>query len=90
MEMSPWLVAVIVCAIVVVGPVFLLRPLVVAIANRISGKRSDSDEVKALRAQVATLNQQVAALQSRMLAAEEQHEFTRKLLEDSKISRKNG
>jgi hypothetical protein len=80
MDFPYWLV--IVTALIFLPPVFLFRPLIVAIANRIAGKQVNTEELKALRKRVDTLEAQLTQMQHRMITVEDGHEFSRKLLED--------
>jgi hypothetical protein len=75
-----------VALIIFVPPVFLFRPLVLAIADRIAGKRADSGEVKMLKQKIEGLEAQVAVLQHRIVVVEDSSEFSKRLLED--ISKK--
>jgi hypothetical protein len=77
-----WIMAIV--AFICLSPVFLFRPLVIAIANRIAGKRGDSQDVVLLKKRVESLEQQLAALQHRLITVEDCSEFSKKLLEDMK------
>jgi hypothetical protein len=76
------LVIVAIVALIFLPPLFLFRPLVVAIANRIAGKQADSAEVKRLKGRVELLEQQVSSLQHRVVVVEDASEFSKKMLED--------
>jgi hypothetical protein len=81
MDMGVILVVVII-AIVLLSPVLLFRPLILAISNRISGKQVNTDDVKMLKAKVALLEDQVHEMRTRMLSIEDSHDFSKKILED--------
>jgi hypothetical protein len=80
MDFPIWLV--LIFAIVVIPPVLLFRPLIVAIANRIAGKQVNTEEIKLLKAKVALLEDQLMEMRSRVLSIEDTTEFSRKMLED--------
>ncbi len=82
MEVSPFLTVVIVFAIVFITPVVLLRPLIMSIADRIAGKKSNADEVKALKAKVSALEQELGDMRGRLLAIEDSHDFSRRLAQE--------
>lgn len=75
------LVLVLCCAIVCIPPFLLLRPLAVAIANRIAGKRNDSQDVKELKNRVEMLEKELSTLQHRVIHVEEKAEFQAKLID---------
>lgn len=75
-------IVVLVISIVLLSPVLLFRPLILAIANRISGKQVNTDDVKMLKAKVALLEEQVHEMRTRMLSIEDSHDFSKKILED--------
>jgi hypothetical protein len=77
-----WILAT--AALIFLPPVVLFRPLVLAIADRISGKKAGGAEVALLRKRVEALEQQLSSLQPRVLHVEEASEFSKKLLEDLK------
>ena len=79
-----WIIAVV--ALIFLPPMLLFRPLVNAIANRIAGKSADAQEVKRLQQKVASLEQELANMQHRIIVVEDASEFARKLLEDSSKS----
>jgi hypothetical protein len=85
MDFPIWIVAIV--AILFIPPVFLFRPLIVAIANRINGKQVNTEEIKLLRTRVANLEDQVHEMRSRMLSIEDTHEFSKKL-EDTTTKQK--
>lgn len=74
-------------AIIFIPPVFLFRPLIVAIANRINGKQVNTEEIKLLRKRVANLEEQLHEMRSRVLSIEDTHEFTKKLEDSTKQTR---
>lgn len=75
-----WLVLVI--AIIFIPPVLLFRPLIVAISNRIAGKSVNSEEVKLLKKKVLLLEDQLMEMKGRMIAIEDTHDFSKKMIED--------
>lgn len=85
MDVSIWIVAIV--AIIFIPPVFLFRPLIVAIANRINGKQVNTEEIKLLRTRVANLEDQLHEMRSRMLVIEDTHEFTKSLEDSTKHKR---
>lgn len=78
--MEPWIIAVV--ALIFLPPVFLFRPLVLAIANRIAGKGGDGEEIKLLKKRIDTLEQQVGHMQHRVSAVEDSSDFSKRMLED--------
>jgi hypothetical protein len=81
--MDAWIWIVAIVAIVFIPPVFLFRPLIVALANRINGKLVNTEEIKLLRTRVTNLEEQLHEMRSRVLSIEDTHDFSSKILEDS-------
>lgn len=81
MDFPIWIVAII--AILFIPPVFLFRPLIVAIANRINGKQVNTEELKLLRTRVQNLEDQLHEMRTRVLSIEDTHEFSKKLEDTS-------
>ena len=68
-------------AIVCSGPVILLRPLVVALANRINGKNVDSQQFKLMQKRLDSVEQQLAQMQHRLVTVEDSHDFDKRLID---------
>ena len=81
MDFPFWIVLAL--AIIFITPVLMFRPLIVAIANRIAGRQVNTEEVKLLKAKVNNLEDQLMEMRGRMLAIEDTHDFSRKILEDA-------
>ncbi len=71
--------SVVMCVVIFIAPVVLFRPLVVALANRISGKRADAALVKQLQERVSALELELSHFHTRIAAIEEGHDFIKKL-----------
>jgi hypothetical protein len=82
-----WSVGLIVMIIVAL-PCLLLRPLFLAIADRIAGKKTNAKEVQELKERVATLEHHLRAVSQQVISLESSQEFSTKLLEDMKSERK--
>lgn len=83
-----WFAIALISAIMVIPPVLLFRPLVIALANRINGKQVNVEELKLLKTKVTLLEQQVMEMRGRMVSIEDSHEFSNKILED--VSKRSG
>jgi hypothetical protein len=88
MDLGLEITAVLVCALIFLPPTFLFMPLIVAIANRISGKMVGAKEVNELKDRVAKLENELSHLHTRLMVAEDTTEFTRKLVEDKTAKEK--
>ena len=82
MEIPISLLALLVITLLVLPPVFLFRPLIVSISDRIAGKRPGAKELSELEKRVAMLEGEINDMRNKYDAIEESQEFSRKLLED--------
>jgi hypothetical protein len=87
MDFPIWIVAIV--AIVFIPPVFLFRPLIVAIANRINGKQVNTEELKLLRTRVQNLEDQLHDMRHRVLSIEDTNEFSKKLEDSTSKPKRN-
>lgn len=62
--------------------VFLARPLVMSLADLISGKRTGQAEIKDMKIKIQHLELEVNELRAKFNTLEDSHEFSLKLLED--------
>lgn len=89
MEPVIWLgLLAVVC--VFLAPVLLFRPLLLAVANRISGKHTDAAALKSVQQRMTLLEQQIEHMQVRLSSVEEHGEFSRRLLEDLSRNSESG
>lgn len=82
MEIPISLLALLVITLLVLPPVFLFRPLIISISDRIAGKRPGARELSELEKRVAMLEGEINEMRNKYDAIEESQEFSRKLLED--------
>lgn len=75
---------VVITSIIVGLPCLLVRPLFVAIADRISGKQGGSREIKELKVRVESLEKEVRTLRVQVISLESSQEFSNKLIENMK------
>jgi hypothetical protein len=78
------------CALVLIGllvPVLLFGPVLTAIAKRIAPRQADPAEMKVMQKRMAMLEQQLEHMHIRLTSVEENHEFSKRMLED--ISKKS-
>lgn len=67
---------------IVVGlPCLLVRPLLIAIADRISGKRGSAKEIQEMKNRISSLEQELRSLRVHVIGIESSQEFSNKLLE---------
>lgn len=79
-----FLLLVVVTSIIVGLPCLLVRPLFMAIADRISGKQGGSREIKELKTRVDSLEREVRTLRTQVISLESSQEFSNKLIETMK------
>ncbi len=65
-------------------PCLLLRPLFLALADRIAGKKSNAREIQEMKDRIASLEEQVRHMRVQVISIESNQEFSNKLLEDLK------
>lgn len=75
------LIVTLITSIVVGLPCLLVRPLLLAIADRISGKKSSAKEIQEMKNRIATLEQELRSLRVHVIGIESSQEFSNKLLE---------
>ncbi len=68
-------------AIVVGLPCLLVRPLLLAIADRISGKKGSGKEIQEMKNRISSLEQELRSLRVHVIGIESSQEFSNKLLE---------
>lgn len=78
-----WSIGIIIM-IVVALPCLLLRPLFLALADRIAGKKSNAREIQEMKDKIASLEDQVRHMRVQVISIESNQEFSTKLLEDLK------
>lgn len=69
-------------AILVGLPCLLVRPLFLAIADRISGKHGSSRQLGIMEAKIAELEAETRALRVQIIHMEQEQSFNSKLLQD--------
>lgn len=74
--------------IIVALPCLLVRPLFLAIADRIAGKKSNAREIEDMKARIATLEHELRSVRVQVISIESNQEFSNKLLEDLKAKDK--
>lgn len=90
MEVDPFLSVAIIVSIVVGLPCLLVRPLLVAIADRIAGKKYNSKELAEMKARMANMEQELRALRVQVIGIESSQEFSNKLIENLRTDRETG
>lgn len=88
--MDPFLSVAIIVAIVVGLPCLLMRPLLIAIADRIAGKKYNSKELAEMKSRMASMEQELRALRVQVIGIESSQEFSNKLLENLRSDRETG
>lgn len=68
--------------IVVALPCLLVRPLFLAIADRIAGKKANGRELEDMRTRIQVLENEVRTMRVQLISVESNQEFSNKLLED--------
>ncbi|MBX9569729.1 MAG: hypothetical protein K2X77_12605 [Candidatus Obscuribacterales bacterium] len=74
----------IIMMIIVALPCLLVRPLFLAIADRIAGKKGNAKEIEELKTKVHLLESEMRAMRVQVIGLESNQEFSTKLLEDLK------
>lgn len=91
MEVDTFLLSVAIIVSIVVGlPCLLVRPLLVAIADRISGKKYNAKELIEMKTQMAAMEQELRALRVQVIGIESSQEFSNKLLENLRSEKETG
>jgi len=75
--------------IVVALPCLLLRPLFLAIADRIAGRKSSAKELQELKDRILALENNLRSVSHQVITLESSQEFSNKLLEDLKSGKKS-
>ncbi|MBX9689785.1 MAG: hypothetical protein K2X27_23955 [Candidatus Obscuribacterales bacterium] len=78
----------IITIIIVALPCLLVRPLFLAIADRIAGKKSNAREIQDLKDRIDNLEQSLRSVRVQVISLESSQEFSTKLLEDLKAEKK--
>jgi hypothetical protein len=90
-EVDTFLLSVAIIVSIVVGlPCLLVRPLLVAIADRISGKKYNAKELIEMKTQMAAMEQELRALRVQVIGIESSQEFSNKLLENLRSEKETG
>lgn len=66
-------------AVLIVAPAFVFRPLIIALADRIAGKKAGNADIKELKERVARLEGQLMDVRCTVIEMENSQEFTKKL-----------
>lgn len=74
----------IITMIIVALPCLLVRPLFIAIADRIAGKQHGTKELQDLKLRIETLEHELRTVRVQVISIENTQEFSTKLLEDLK------
>lgn len=74
----------IITMIIVALPCLLVRPLFIAIADRIAGKQHGAKELQDLKLRIETLEHELRTVRVQVISIENTQEFSTKLLEDLK------
>lgn len=74
----------IIMMIIVALPCLLVRPLFLAIADRIAGKKTNAREIEELKNKIQLLESEVRQMRVQVIGLESHQEFSDKLLEDMK------
>jgi hypothetical protein len=69
--------------LLIVTPAFLFRPLIIALADRIAGKKAGNADIKELRERVARLEGELMEVRCTVIEMESSQEFTKKLTDES-------
>ncbi len=78
-----WSVGIIIMIIVAL-PCLLVRPLFLAIADRIAGKKSNAREIQEMKDRIEKLERDLKNLNTQVIGIESSQDFSNKLLEDLK------
>lgn len=68
--------------IIVALPCLLVRPLFLAIADRIAGKKSNAKEIQEMKARIELLESELRSVRVQVISIESSQDFSNKLLED--------
>ncbi len=83
-----WLWSVGIISIIIVAlPCLLVRPLFLAIADRIAGKKGDSRELEEMKLRISSLEHELRSVRVQVISIESTQEFSHKLLEDLKAQK---
>jgi hypothetical protein len=74
----------IIMMIIVALPCLLVRPLFLAIADRIAGKKSNAREIQEMKERINSLEDELRHMRVQVISIESNQEFSTKLLEDLK------
>ena len=70
--------------IVVSLPCLLLRPLFLALADRIAGKKTNAKEIQEMKDRIEILERNLRSFSQQVISLESSQEFSSKLMEDLK------
>ena len=79
----------IICMIIVALPCLLVRPLFLAIADRIAGKKGSAKEIQEMKARIELLEHELRSVRVQVISIESSQEFSNKLLEDLRSKEKD-
>ena len=85
--MDPFLSVALIVSIIVGLPCLLVRPLLLAIADRIAGKKASNKELQDLRSRIIILEDELRSLRVHVIGIESSQEFSNKLLENLRSER---
>jgi type III secretory pathway component EscR len=71
--------------IIVALPCLLVRPLLIAIADRIAGKKSNAQEIQEMKNRIETIEHNLRSVTQQVIGLESSQEFSSKLLENLKL-----
>ena len=66
-----------------VTPAIVFRPLVIALADRIAGKKAGNADIRELKERVARLEGELMEVRCTVIEIENTHEFTKKLTDEN-------
>lgn len=69
--------------LLIVTPAFVFRPLVLALADRIAGKKAGNADIRELKERVARLEGELMEVRCTVIEMENTHEFTKKLTDEN-------
>ena len=85
--MDPFLSVALIVSILVGLPCVLVCPLLLALADRIAGKKASNKELQDLRSRIIILEDELRSLRVHVIGIESSQEFSNKLLENLRSER---
>ncbi len=83
-----WLWSIGIIAIIIVAlPCLLVRPLFLAIADKIAGKKGNAQEIEDMKNRIMVLENELRSVRVQVIHIESTQEFSTKLLEDLKAEK---